>query len=262
MTVLPKQFLDGYAQHRAAEGRGYAGDDLLALPYLKTGPHAKQWAVRARSFDAFLQHVVMPMAVARPLRILDLGAGNGWLSHRLARAGHEPVALDIRADKVDGLGAAREFLATAPNLFECVEASFDRLPFYGGRFDIAVFNASLHYATDLGRTLAEAVRVTRSGGIIAILDSPFYRCVADGEDMVREKRREGTSIFGVRADVLLAQGFIEYLTRERLRAAAPELSWSRRRVLYPLWYELRPFRAWIAGRRRPSRFDLWTARAP
>jgi len=47
-----------------------------------------------------------------------------------------------------------------------------------------------------------------------------------------------------------------------LAAAQPALSWVRHRVAYPLWYELRPLRAWVKGARKPSRFDVWSARVP
>ena len=105
--------------------------------------------------------------------ILDLGAGNGWLCHRAARRGHHCVALDMRDDHVDGLGAAKEFLVEEPGLFRCVTGSFEDLPFASESFDVTLFNASLHYAQDLRRALLEAIRVTRRGGILAILDSPF-----------------------------------------------------------------------------------------
>jgi hypothetical protein len=42
------------------------------------------------------------------LRLVDLGAGNAWLCHRLALAGHRCAAVDIHADDVDELGAAAE----------------------------------------------------------------------------------------------------------------------------------------------------------
>jgi len=47
--------------------------------------------------------------------------------------------------------------------------------------------------------------------------------------------------------------------RERVEAASPpgRIVWRRRRVPYPLWYELRPLKAWLTRSRRPSRFDLW-----
>jgi len=260
MTISTAPFFEEYARHRAKEGRALTGDELRSLPYLRSGPLARQWTVRARTFDAFMEHVVKPRATKRPLDILDLGAGNGWLSCRVARMGHRAVALDVRDDDVDGLGAAAQLLSEAR--FERVHASFDDLPFGERRFDIALFNASLHYAHDLRTVLVEAARVTRPGGVLAILDSPFYARDEDGEAMVVEKRARGADVFGARADILLAQGFIEYLTRARLSAALPALSWSRHRVRYPLWYELRPLLARMKGKRRPSRFDLWTARAP
>jgi len=258
------QFLEEYARHRAAEGRGYGGGALRALPYLSDGPFARQWQVRARSFGAFVRHIVRPMTRAhgRQLDILDLGAGNGWLCYRVARMGHKATALDLRTDNIDGLGAANEFLRDAPHLFERIVAPFDEIPLDANRFDIAIFNASLHYARDLTKALREAVRVTRPGGLVVILDSPFYARDEDGAAMVAEKRRQGEERFGQRADVLLSQDFIEYLTVDRLAAALPELAWSRRRVLYPLWYEMRPLQARLRGARRPSRFDLWSARVP
>jgi ubiquinone/menaquinone biosynthesis C-methylase UbiE len=264
MSVPAAQFFSDYANHRAAEGRGYRGAALHALPYLKTGPFAKQWAVRARSFDVFAKHVVAPMArtLGRPLNILDLGAGNGWLSNRVARMGHKAVALDIRNDTVDGLGVATEFLRDTANLFECVNASFDDMPLGPARFDITIFNASLHYAQNLSRALREATRVTKRDGAIIVLDSPFYAHDEDGVAMVAEKHAQGHTTFGTHADVLLGQNFIEYLTYEKLRVASTCLIWSRRRVLYPLWYEMRPLLARLKGKRAPSRFDLWMALVP
>ena len=255
-----ERFRRDYGAHRAGEGRGYRDTDLLTLPYLKAGPHARQWAVRARTFDAFMRHIVRPMhrSVACPLRVLDLGAGNGWLSYRLANEGHSCTAVDLRDDDVDGLGAAVGF-AEGPS-FDCLVASFDDLPLASGASDLAVFNASLHYSSDLAATLAEARRVIRRGGCIAILDSPFYASDPDGAAMVAEKLASAEALFGPRAASLLALPFVEYLTRERLVEASDGLLWRRRRVLYPLWYELRPLAARLRGRRTPSRFDLWTAR--
>jgi len=257
------KFRAEYAAHRAAEGRGHTPAELALLPYLTTGPLARQWRVRARTYDAFVRRVLEPLARARgrPLDLLDLGAGNGWLCSRAARAGHHPVALDIRSDEVDGLGAARWYLEaeSGGKRFGRVAASFEALPLADAGFDVVVFNAALHYAPDLGRTLAEARRALRAGGRLVILDSPFYRRVVDGEAMVAEKHREAAARFGPRAEALLALPFIEYLTAGRLREASAGLGleWRRHRVRYPLWYEIRPLVARLRRRRPPSRFDLW-----
>jgi len=258
------RFRADYAAHRATEGRGLAEAELLRLPWLRTGPLARQWRVRARTFEAFLEQVADPLAreAGRPLRVLDLGAGNGWLSYRLALRGHECTAVDIRDDRVDGLGAARAFRARVP--FDCLVASFDALPVVDRFADLTVFNAALHYATDLGTTLAEAARATRRGGVLVILDSPFYAKDAQGAAMVAEKHAHAAERFGDRAQSLLALPHIEYLTAARLReASAPlGLAWRRRRVIYPIWYELRPLAARLRGARMPSRFDIWTVQIP
>lgn len=261
------RFRESYGAHRAAEGRGAGGTaELLALPYLHTGPQAAQWRIRSRTYDAFVARVLTPLAreLGRPLRILDLGAGNGWLSYRMTMLGHDATAVDVRDDSVDGLGAAAGYDPHLPKPFRRYVASFDALPVRGGAHDLAVFNASLHYALDLGATLREAVRAVGPGGRIAVLDSPFYRRAADGEAMVAEKRRHAAERFGERAEDLVSLPFIEYLTRARLaEASAPlGLRWARHRVRYPLGYEARPLAALLRRRRAPSRFDLWECTVP
>jgi len=263
-----RRFREAYAAHRAAEGRGSGGEaEALALPWLRTGPQRRQWAVRARTFERFMDAVVAARVFEvspRPLHVLDLGAGNGWLCYRLADLGHRCIAIDIRDDDVDGLRAAEAYRAHLPAMFGCVAASFEALPIADGVADIAVFNASLHYALDLRRVLEEAARVVVSGGRIAILDSPFYHTAEEGEAMVAEKKAEARLRFGERAGVLTALPFIEYLTAERLEEASSGLGlrWRRHRVRYPLAYELRPLLARLRRRRRPSRFDLWETTVP
>jgi SAM-dependent methyltransferase len=255
-----------YARHRQAEGRDYSGDELAALPYVRSGPLARQWAVRARTFDAFVRHVLRPerTRTGQRLTVLDLGAGNGWLSYRVGREGERAIALDIRTDAIDGLGAAEALADRVGSRMRCVNGSFQSIPLLSDQADIAVFNASLHYATDLESALGEAVRVVRTGGCVAILDSPFYATESDGLAMVGEKHANAATRFGDAADVLLGPPFIEFLTPTRLANASCEfgLQWRRRRVSYPFWYELRPLLARLTGRRRPSRFDLWVARVP
>jgi SAM-dependent methyltransferase len=261
------RFREAYGAHRAAEGRGRDPAELFGLPYLVGGPLAKQWAVRARSFDAFLLRILLPAAAncpAGPPSVLDLGAGNGWLCYRAVLEGFHAVAIDVRDDTVDGLGAGRGYLALTAGLLHRVVGSFDALPIEGARFDVAVFNAALHYAQDLATVLREAARVTRPGGRVVILDSPFYRDARDGEAMVAEKRRGAAERFGERAHALMGLPFVEYLTPDRLSVASRDLGlvWRRHRVRYPLWYEARPLVAWLRRRRRPSRFDLWECTVP
>ncbi|HUF67200.1 MAG TPA: methyltransferase domain-containing protein [Longimicrobiales bacterium] len=263
-SLALRRFRSAYAAHREAEGRGRGGEaELLALPYLREGPQAAQWAVRSRTFDRFLGAVLEPMARAawpsRPLHVLDLGAGNAWLSYRVMLAGHECTALDVRTDAVDGLGAVAGYRTHLPALPRRIAASFDGVPMADDVADLVVFNASIHYSLDLPLTLREAVRVLAPGGRVVILDSPFYSSAADGDAMVAEKRRDSETRYRSLTTDLTALPFIEYLTPAGLAQASSPLGlrWRRHRVRYPLRYELRPLIARVGGRRRPSRFDLW-----
>ena len=264
MSGTPFQrWAEAYAALRAREGRGASDADRLALPYLRYGPLAAQWRIRARTFDRFVAAVLEPRerAAGRPLAILDLGAGNGWLAARMAARGHRAVALDARVDAVDGLAASRVFTRRRSPAFGRVAARFEELPFAAASFDLVLYNASLHYATDLATVLADARRVVRPGGRVAILDSPFYRTAEAGETMLRERDRTTRIAYPDLADDLLALGSIEYLTPGRLDATALPfgLRFRRLRVLYPLAYELRGLRALLSRARPPSRFDLWVA---
>ncbi|MBW8769765.1 MAG: class I SAM-dependent methyltransferase [Gemmatimonadetes bacterium] len=258
-----RRFREQYAAHRASEGRGSSAVDAQTLPYVTDGALARQWAVRARSFEVFQRRVLRPaqrradVDASGTLRVLDLGAGNGWLAHRATLAGAEALALDVRDDGVDGLGAAPRDSSIAR-----VVGSFEAIPLRNASFDVVVFNASLHYAEDLGRALGEARRVLRSRGRIVVLDSPFYGSTEHGEAMLRAKRQDAERRFGARAEALMALAVVEYLTQERLADASRGLGlapWRRHRVLYPLWYELRAVRAALRGERPPSRFDVWEA---
>lgn len=256
-----QRFRAAYAEQRAAEGRAYTREELLILPYLTSGPLARQWSVRRRTYDAFIRRIMPPLMASSttPLRVLDLGAGNGWLAYRMALEGCEAIALDLRDDDVDGLGAADAYVSIVPERVKRVVASFESIPLRERSADVVVFNASLHYAVDLAETLREARRVVREPGRIVILDSPFYARSLEGDAMVREKRASAVMRFGTNADALLAVPCIEYLTLDGLTEASAHLGirWTRHRVRYPLWYETRALRARLLGQRAPSRFDLW-----
>ena len=252
-----------YAALREREGRSDP-EVRLGRPYLMQGPLAAQWRIRARTYDRFVAAVLAPFErkAGRPLSILDLGAGDGWLAARMAGRGHRAVALDVRLDAVDGLAAGALLARQREGHFGRVAASFEALPTSRATFDLAVFNASIHYAADLPLVLSEARRAVRGGGRIVLLDSPFYRSAEAGEAMVRQKERQTRETLPDLAEDLLARPSIEYLTRERLGAAAApsNLAFRRIRVLYPFSYELRGVHALLRRDRPPSRFDVWVAR--
>jgi len=247
-------FLADYTRIRRAEQRGsedpayYRGLPDCAPDH----PIAWQWALRRRTYAALTRRVLPRLG--RGLRVVDLGAGVGWLSHRLALLGHHPLAVDLTTDDRDGLAAARHYAPRWPRL----EAEFDRLPLPDGAADLVLFNASLHYSTDYAVTLAEALRVSVRGGSVIVLETPLYKSDESGRRMVAERHADFERRFGTRSDAL---GSREYLTWREVAELGRRLG-VRFRAVTP-WYGWRwALRPWVARwkrRREPSRFAILAA---
>ncbi len=250
-------FLTRYATVRRDEGWG--DDDpayYRALPYRDlSGRHPEIWRIRALTYRALLRRVLRP-AAAGGLSILDLGAGNGWLSYRLRQEGHVPVAVDVTVDRRDGLGACRHY----PERFLRVEASFDRLPWAAPELDVAIFNGSLHYSRDCAATLREALRLLKPGGRLVVMDTPIYRRRSSGERMLRELEARLRERYGFARE----GGGVGFLTPEHLDRLARELGleWRVIRPFYGLRWALIPWKARLLGRRELMRFRLLLARRP
>jgi len=257
------RFMEEYERIREAEGRG-SNDEAyyLDLPYRdRSGRDRKQWRMRARSYEYLVRHLLAGAGGDPGGRILDLGAGNGWMSYRLALAGYRPCAVDLLTNDRDGLGAASHYRTRLPALFPRFQADISRLPFADGQFDAAVFNASFHYSEDGEASLREALRCVKPGGILIISDTPWYPSANDGLRMVAERHATLLRCHGTAAS---SGTMLQFLTDEWLRKTEQALSirWEIHRPWYGLAWAMRPVLARLRGRRRPSRFRLYAARKP
>lgn len=257
------RFMQDYEFIRAAEGRGSArAEYYLDLPFLDTsGRNAAQWAIRAQTFR-YIEQRLIPAIIARyqrRLRILDLGAGNGWMSYRLALQGHALTAVDLQTNDRDGLGAAIHYRKRLTTLFPRFQAELNNLPFASGQFDLVIFNASFHYAENYEDTLAEAVRCARVGGTVMIADTPWYRKEDSGRQMVEERKAAFTARYGMPSDEIAS---LEYLTDQRLQKMEDRfaIQWQVHTPYYGIRWSLRPLLAKLRGKREPSRFRIYTAR--
>ena len=258
-----KRFMRDYETVRKAEGRGSDNPDFyLSLPYRdQTERNSWQWAIRSRTYKYIERKIVSGLTAKTnsPLAILDLGAGNGWMSYRLANLGHRPIAVDLQTNTFDGLGAAVHYQRALPLMFPRFQAELDRLPFRSGQFDCAIFNACFHYSEDYDRTLSEAIRCLRPGGTILIADSPFYSREECGKKMVAERRQLFQKRFGFTSDGLAS---CEYLTEDRLVTleARHHLEWRAHKVWYGIRWACRPLVASLKRQREPSQFRIYTAK--
>jgi SAM-dependent methyltransferase len=187
----------------------------------------------------------------RALDILDLGAGCGWLSYRLALRGHAVIAIDLMDDPLDGLGASRHYA----NAFTAALAEYDHLPLPSREADVVVFNASLHYSTDFAKTLSEALRVLREEGTLVILDSPMYVDPTSGQRMVQERQARFLATYGFASDALPSEHFV---TPARLAELADELNvvWEIHTPALDWRTTLGRTISGLRARREPARFPV------
>jgi SAM-dependent methyltransferase len=255
-SALGAAFARHYRIVREREGyRSVRPEYYRMLPSVPSDdPQAPIWRVRRESYAHLLQHA-LPAVWQGPTRVLDLGAGSGWLSHRLASFGHHVVALDRLDDEQDGLRACRHY----PVSFTVVQADFDALPFEEGQFDLAVFDGSLHYSPNPAATLAEARRVLAPGGTIAVVDSPMFDRDEDGRSMVVSERRRMALEHGVPDAGGPGLGYLTFEALDRL-AASFGLHSAFTPSHGPVGWRVRRRLARVRLGRRPAAFGVWVAR--
>jgi SAM-dependent methyltransferase len=190
--------------------------------------------------------------------VLDLGAGNAWLSYRLALREHRPVAVDLLVNDTDGLGAAIHYQDALGCLFPRFQAELDHLPFADSQFDCAIFNASFHYSEDYVLTLHEAVRCVRPGGSVIVCDSPWYGDERSGRQMLEERRAAFLERFGFPSDGIASMEFLTDRILMRLERRF-DIRWRAYTPFYGVRWLMRPLLAKLQRQREPSRFRIYLA---
>ena len=225
-----------------------------------SGRDELRWRVRERALR-YLQHELLPpleSACPRGMKILDLGAGNGWLSHRLTLRGHRPVAIDVFTDLPNGLEAAGVFRKSQAALYPRFEAELEHLPFAKGQFDLAIFNSSLRCSEDYVWTLGEAMRCLRPKATIIIADAAWYSAEQSGMQMLAERCEASTSHPGIASDGLSG---LNGLTEERLRTLEGRLGlrWEAHSPFLGLDRVMRPILARLQGRGELPKLRIYVA---
>lgn len=165
---------DGGFAARCAEDRRHlaairAGREASAQAYFAR--HAEEWDTLRllHGADEPVEAALLSVLQGRNLgTLLDVGTGTGRMAELLAPRAHHVTALDKSPEM---LRIARARLQALPaDKVSLVQGDFLELPFAAEAFDTVLFHQVLHYAQDPGAVLAEAARVLRPGGRIAVVD--------------------------------------------------------------------------------------------
>ena len=200
-------------------------------------------------------------------RVLDVACGTGNLSLPAARAGALVTGIDI-APNLLAQAEARAAIERVAIAFDLGDA--ERLPYADGAYETVVTMFGAMFAARPERAAAELLRVTRSGGRIAMANWTPTGFIGD---MLRTTVRYVPAPAGVPSPLLWGT---EDAVRERLGAKVTSLTLTRRLITfeYPfgpeqvvnefrLWYgpTLRAFAALDEEGRDALRRDLealWT----
>jgi ArsR family transcriptional regulator len=145
----------------------HAGPDARRTGQLVPG---RSWAAWARALGHLLP----------PIRVADLGCGEGYLTVEASRFASRVFAVD-RSDDV--LKRARA-LARRRRVTNVTwrRGEIEKVPIKDRAVDVAILSQALHHAADPARAVAEAARIVVPGGKVLVLDLRSH-----GEAWVRDR---------------------------------------------------------------------------
>jgi len=162
-------FGDLYIDVRYKEKRVLSDGQVMFLPEIEANHiHFNEWQTRKRSAQRLIDYL---KAKNKPLNILEIGCGNGWLSSML---------LSIKNSKVTGLDVNEPEILQAKRVFqknnlEFICGSFDPGMFADQKFDVIVFAASIQYFPSVKGVLESAFLCLDKNGEVHIMDTNFYK---------------------------------------------------------------------------------------
>lgn len=169
-----------YIQVRSLESRLYTDEELTHLPDIfPAHPRYREWQLRKESARRLLRYISRKKVNPD---ILEVGCGNGWLTHQLADIpGTRVTGVDINFTELQQ--AARVF-SNDPNL-RFIHGDIRSGLLEDRRFDYILFAATLEHFPSAKKVLHLCLTHLKRGGEIHLIDTPFCK----PEEVKFEERR-------------------------------------------------------------------------
>lgn len=166
LTGVAHSFSDIYIAVREKEHRILTDKDVAILPYLKRN----EWEYREKSTERFVSYISSKKEVQT---ILDVGCGNGWFTHTIAKAAKNNNVIGIDVNRKELEQAARLFKRN--NLQFIYGDIFKIKSTFEQQFDIITLNSCVQYFPNFKALLSVLNSFLKPGGELHIIDSPFYK---------------------------------------------------------------------------------------
>lgn len=133
-----------------------AGYDLAAADYDRKEAY----------LDSFEKSKLLPLlGDVKNLRILDVGAGTGRLTLRLAKLGADVTGLDVSEKMLESLESkVRKVVKSLKSRIETTIGDCENMSFDNDSFDVVVSAFHIVHLKDLKRFFDEVYRVLKPGG--------------------------------------------------------------------------------------------------
>lgn len=167
LNNISGRFEELYLAARQKEGRVYVDEVLKKLPNVDLNhPLYDEWKMRRESAQRMLKYC----SDKKIKSVLEVGAGNGWLSNLLASIPTlEVLGVDINLMELQQ--GARVF--QKQNLFFLYD-EFRSPDFLHQKFDIIFFAASIQYFPSVKEIINLGLSRLKENGEIHIFDTNFY----------------------------------------------------------------------------------------
>jgi SAM-dependent methyltransferase len=161
-------FEKNYVELRQKEKRLYADHVVRDLPRIPSDhPLKKEWKLRQASLKKLCGYFEKKKGLKR---ILELGCGNGWLSHHLALMPDTEV-LGIDLNETELLQAASVFSHIRHLSFAYADIlKISQLP----EFNYIILASCLQYFPDIKKLTGKLLLQLSPAGEIHIIDTPIY----------------------------------------------------------------------------------------
>jgi ubiquinone/menaquinone biosynthesis C-methylase UbiE len=161
-------FERSYLSLRLKEQRIYTDEQLASLPEVpKNHLYHHEWHIRAQSAKKLINYLKKKK---KPLRILEIGCGNAWLSAKIAQ--------ETKAE-ITGIDPNREEVMQGKRVFKKSNLMLEVLDFEtenlgDEKFNIILFAASVQYFPSMQKILTKTKQYLSENGEIHLIDSNFY----------------------------------------------------------------------------------------
>jgi 2-polyprenyl-3-methyl-5-hydroxy-6-metoxy-1,4-benzoquinol methylase len=184
------------------------------LPCALSMQQYKEWRTRCRDLQLVKRLITNhfgPRGTVS-LKILDVGAYNGWLSHNLARLGHEVTGIEYFRDPFDGLGA-RQFHTA---VWYPIQMDLLDLSLLDQMYEVVIMNHGLCFFPNPVSYVEQLLKKVAPGGLFVAIGLQFWRNPRKRQEQIAARQRAYLQRYGRQMLLRPAPGYLDSQDKARM----------------------------------------------